>query len=253
MDYEKQVELELTRWKASLLQRPGVFERTSKTFSNKINNLIPQKVHDVITASVKAIFKTSLLGAEYTPKGAVLRDLSLKERDEKAKELLTLYRKIAAAEGAGAGAGGILLGLADFPALIAIHMKFLFELAHIYGYSTASYRERLYLLYVFQLAFSGYDYRRKIYNVIKDWENTATFAVREEDLDWEKLQIEYRDTIDFRKMLQLVPGIGAAVGAWANYGLQDELGVVGMNCYRIRILKEQEESEQKNSDPTNTT
>ena len=31
-------------------------------------------------------------------------------------------------------------------------------------------------------------------------------------VDWQQLQQEYRDTIDFRKMLQLVPGIGAIVG-----------------------------------------
>ena len=32
--------------------------------------------------------------------------------------------KIAAAEGAGTGAGGILLGLADFPLLLGIKIKF---------------------------------------------------------------------------------------------------------------------------------
>ena len=49
-------------------------------------------------------------------------------------------------------------------------------------------------------------------------------------------QREYRDAIDFRKTLQLIPGLGAVVGAWANYGLVDDLGIIGMNCYRLRII-----------------
>jgi hypothetical protein len=55
-------------------------------------------------------------------------------------------------------------------------------------------------------------------------------------IDWQKLQQEYRDAIDFRKMLQLVPGIGAIVGAWANFSLLEELGETAMNAYGIRLL-----------------
>ncbi|SCW72698.1 EcsC protein family protein [Paenibacillus tianmuensis] len=57
-----------------------------------------------------------------------------------------------------------------------------------------------------------------------------------------QLQQEYHDTIDFRKLLQLVPSIGAVVGAWANYGLLEELEQAGMNCYRRRWLDEAEEN-----------
>lgn len=53
------------------------------------------------------------------------------------------YKKIAAAEGAGTGAGGILLGLADFPLLLSIKIKFLFDAATIYGFDTSKEEERL--------------------------------------------------------------------------------------------------------------
>ena len=42
-------------------------------------------------------------------------------------------------------------------------------------------------------------------------------------MDWEKFQTEYRDYIDLAKMLQLVPVIGAPVGAYANYQLLQRL------------------------------
>ena len=37
-------------------------------------------------------------------------------------------------------------------------------------------------------------------------------------------------------MAQLVPVIGAAVGAVANYQLLKQLGATAMNCYRLRYF-----------------
>lgn len=239
--YEEDVRVELNHWAGKLLQKPGVLERTSKVIQTKINErVIPEKVHAVITATVKGLVKSVIVGLEYVPNNPVYYGIGLQERDQKALKLLIKYRKIAAAEGAGTGAGGLTLAVADFPALIVIKMKFLFELAHIYGFSTEDYRERLFLLYVFQLAFSSQEKRPELYHIILNWEqsmdNWAGNKSGLDQIDWEQFQREYRDAIDFRKTLQLLPGLGAVVGAWANYGLVDDLGTIGMNCYRIRLL-----------------
>lgn len=238
--YEDHVRVDLNRWVRRLLKRPGLLERTSKVLQTKVNDkIIPKKVHILITATVKGLVKSVVFGLDYIPKSPPLYGVPLQERDQSAEILLSKYRKIAAAEGAGTGAGGFTLAIADFPALIAIKMKFLFELAHIYGFSTNDYRERLFLLYIFQLAFSSQEKRLELYKVILNWEkNMGSWPVEEgylQQIDWEQFQREYRDAIDFRKTLQLLPGLGAVVGAWANYGLVDELGTVGMNCYRLRI------------------
>ncbi len=69
------------------------------------------------------------------------------------------------------------------------------------------------------------------------WKAIETWDTEEENhMDWEKFQTEYRDYIDLAKMLQLVPIIGALVGAYANYQLLQRLGEVTMNCYRMRLL-----------------
>lgn len=240
LTYEDHVRVDLDRWVRRLLKRPGLLERTSKVLQTKVNDkIIPKKVQTVITATVKALVKSVVFGLEYIPKSPPLHQVPLQERDQLAEILLTKYRKIAAVEGAGTGAGGFTLAIADFPALIAIKMKFLFELAHIYGFSTKDYRERLFLLNIFQLTFSSQEKRFELYKVILNWEkNMGSWPVEEgylQQIDWEQFQREYRDAIDFRKTLQLIPGLGALVGAWANYGLVDELGTVGMNCYRLRI------------------
>lgn len=239
--YEEHVRADLNRWVKKLLQRPGWLERSSKVIQTKINDkIIPEKVHTVITATVKGLVKSVVFSLEYIPNSPTIYGVKLEEREQKARRLLEKYRKIAAAEGAGTGAGGFTLAVADFPALIVIKMKFLFELAHIYGFSTEDYRERLFLLYVFQLAFSSQEKRPELFNIILNWDKSIeSWPVKEESLqevNWEQFQREYRDAIDFRKTLQLIPGLGAIIGAWANYGLVDDLGTVGMNCYRIRIL-----------------
>ena len=112
-------------------------------------------------------------------------------------------------------------------------MKFLFEAAAIYGFNTKEFEERLFLLHIFQLAFSSDDIRRETLAEIENWEERKQTLV---EMDWRKFQQEYRDYIDLVKMFQLVPGIGAFVGAYANNNLLKQLGETAMNAYRLRIL-----------------
>ncbi len=129
------------------------------------------------------------------------------------------------------------MGLADFPVLIGLKMKLLFDIAALYGFDVKDYRERLYILYIFQLAFSSQQRRNEVYHLITTWDEFAkTLPEHAEDFDWRRFQQEYRDYIDLAKMAQLVPVIGAAVGAIANYKLVAQLGETAMNCYRLRLL-----------------
>lgn len=242
MNYEQKVREEIAAWEHQFFKPPGWLEKTSKTIGKRINDLIPPKVHDVITATIKSIVRTALFGAEYTPQRTVQRSLDLEQADQEANRLFSLYQKIAVAEGAGTGAGGIMLNIVDFPALIAIKMKFLFELAHVYGYDTKDFSERVFVLKVFQMTFSGPEQRGKLLDSIKHWDTEQQMWVSDADysknMDWETFQKEYRDAIDFRKMLQMVPGIGAVAGAWANYTILGDLGESAKNAYRLRRLNE---------------
>lgn len=239
-EYEHEVRSRIDDWERNLLKPPGLLERTSKQVQSKINEKIPAKVHAALTSAVKSIFRTVLFTLDYVPATPPQTGLTLRQRDEQAALLVNRYKKIAAAEGAGTGAGGFALGLVDFPALIAIKMKCLFELSHIYGFSTRDYRQRLFLLYIFQLAFSGKEHKTDIYAAVRSWDEYVLRFPQEEEalhrIDWEKMQQEYRDSIDFRKMLQLLPGIGAIVGAWANYGLLEELGQTAIHSFQLRLL-----------------
>ena len=116
----------------------------------------------------------------------------------------------------------------------------LYELASIYGVDVKDYRERMYILNIFQLAFSSQDHVNKIFAKIENWdEYKDTLSDDINDLDWRSFQQEYRDYIDLAKLLQLVPGIGAFVGAYVNNKLVDKLGEYAMYAYRMRILSDE--------------
>lgn len=157
----------------------------------------------------------------------------MEEKEKLIKEQLEKYRKTAAVEGAGTGAGGLMLGFVDFPLLLSIKTKFLYDVARIHQYDVNEYEERLFLLFVFQLAFSSDEKRVETLTIIENWEEKKKELV---NLDWRSFQQEYRDYIDFVKMLQLLPGIGAAIGAYANYKLLDQLGKTAIYAYRIRYF-----------------
>ncbi|WP_160724627.1 EcsC family protein [Bacillus sp. USDA818B3_A] len=233
-EYELKIYDEVQEWKRRLIRRSGMMNRLSKKAQVKINEWIPEKVHEMMTESIKAMVKTTLFGSQLTTSKDHAAGLTLEEKDELVRKKMAVYQKTAIVEGAGTGAGGILLGLADFPLLLTIKMKFLFEAASIYGFDTRSYEERLFILHVFQLAFSSDDIRKNTLLEIEQWEN------RKEELsemDWRKFQQEYRDYIDLAKLFQLVPGIGAFVGAYANNNLLKTLGETAMNAYRLRLLQ----------------
>jgi hypothetical protein len=233
-DYELKVYEEILLWKQKIVKRSGIMARMSKKAQGKITDLIPDKVHQAVTESIKAMIKATLFGSEITTPRNQARGISLVEKDDLARKKIAIYQKTALVEGAGTGAGGILLGLADFPLLLTIKMKFLYEIASIYGFDTKEYTERLFMLHVFQLAFSSDQTRKDTLSIIENWENQKTLVA---DMDWRKFQQEYRDYIDVAKLLQLVPGIGAFVGAYANHNLLNHLGNTAMNAYRLRILK----------------
>lgn len=177
--------------------------------------------------------QATLTGSHLITKKNQSTGLTLEEKDRLVSEKLAAYRKTAVVEGAGTGAGGLLLGLADFPLLLSIKMKFLFDAASIYGFDTKQYEERIFILQVFKLAFSSDGVRRETFSIIENWQDRKQAFL---DMDWREFQQEYRDYLDFAKMLQLMPGIGAAVGAVVNYNLLDRLGETAKNCYRLRLL-----------------
>ncbi|MET3696356.1 EcsC family protein [Bacillus oleivorans] len=232
-EYEQRALSELEFWKIKQTNKTSSLNRAAKRVQAKINEWIPKKVHAVITESIKGMVQTALAGSSIKSMEPLVGE-ELELREKLALEKVEVYKKAAAIEGSGTGAGGIFLGLADFPLLLTIKLKFLYDVSSIYGYDPKEYENRIYILYVFLLAFSSDEKRKETLALLEDWE-----AKKEEliQLDWQTFQQEYRDYLDIKKLLQLVPGIGAVVGFYVNYQLLDQLGETAKFAYRMRYFR----------------
>jgi hypothetical protein len=236
--YLQKIRTELRRWQRDMQKDPSFFNNMAKKIQVKINNIIPEKVHEAITTAIKQMTRAVLFGAELTT-GKPEQIKSLEITEAVIQEKIETYKKTAAAEGGITGAGGLLLAFADFPLLIGIKMKMLFDIARLYGYDTSIYKERVYLLHIFQLAFSSQQHTQTVYKRMQNWnEKAAALPDDIDQFDWRNFQQEYRDYIDLAKMAQLIPVIGAAVGLVVNYRLLKKLGKTAMNAYRMRFVEE---------------
>lgn len=234
--YELQVRKELAAWQKKMRSRPSLLSKLSKRVQGKINSWIPEKVHKAITTTVKQLIRGVLFGAKYTT-GEPNLYINFQEQEAAISKKIENYRNTAAVEGGISGAGGILLGLADFPILIGIKLKLLFEIGNLYGFDMDDYKERVYLLHIFELAFSSDEHRQSVYLKMTDWETKKELLPDDiNQFDWRNFQQEYRDYIDLAKMTQLIPVIGAPVGLIVNYRLIRKLGETAMNAYRMRLV-----------------
>jgi hypothetical protein len=233
--YEHQALTELAAWQAKMLRPPGLLARTTRGLQTRINRAIPEQVHAVVTGAIEQMIRGVLVGADFITREPWTGEATLSARELAVKSSIDGWRKVAAAEGGVTGAGGFLLNLADFPVLIGIKLKLLFEIAALYGHAGEDFAERLYILQIFQLAFSGAEHRARVFHEIECWEaRRDELPTTYEGFDWRKLQQEYRDYIDLAKLAQMLPVVGAPVGAVVNWRLTEQLGDTAIAAYRMR-------------------
>lgn len=238
ISYEEAAKIEMNKWKIKLRKNPNIIDRASKGVQRTINAQFPEKYHEVITATIKNLLKVVLYGTKYVTKEP-LRYLTLKEREKIVAKKTKLYKNTAMIEGAATGAGGFVAGLADFPLLLSIKIKFLYEVASIYGYDVNDYTERLYILHIFQLAFSSKSHMNNVFRTMENWDEYVKVLPNDiNDFNWKDFQEEYRDYLDIAKLLQMLPGIGAFVGSYVNNKLLKKLSETAMNSYRMRYFNE---------------
>ena len=224
-------------WYSQMSKKPGIVNRITKGVQHKINKIIPEKIHQVITGAVKEITKGVLFGAGFTT-FKKKSFTSFVEQEQYVLGRITFYSSSSAAEGAITGYGGFISSLADFPLWLTLKMKMLFEIANAYGLDINDYKERLYLLHIFQLTFSSQKYRNEVFNTMVHWElKKENLPSSHKEFDWRTFQLEYRDFIDLAKLIQLIPGIGAIAGAYINHTYTKKLGKNAMNAYRMRMAE----------------
>jgi hypothetical protein len=103
----------------------------------------------------------------------------------------------------------------------------------VFGHDGAALSERLYILHIFELAFSDSQHCAGVLAAMDDWDAKA-HPRHLDDFDWRAFQQQYRDHIDLAKLAQFLPVVGAPLGALVNWRLVDRLGRTAVMAYRMR-------------------
>ena len=90
-------------------RRPSFADKVSKGLQNRVNRIVPEKIHLGITKALKAMIRGVLFGAQHTTRKPAAVP-SLQQAEEAVEKRINFYKHGAAAEGAITGAGGILAG-----------------------------------------------------------------------------------------------------------------------------------------------
>jgi hypothetical protein len=235
-DYINYIRKIVDKWKKQMRRNPSFVNKRVAALQKRINKIYPKVWHDSITKIVKEMVRGVLFGARYIsprPKEST----PFIEREMEILKRIDQYKTTGAIEGAVTGGAGLLLGIADFPLLLSIKLKLLFDIAGLYGFDVKDHKERIFILYVFQLTFSSKETQQQTFEILENWNEFQTTLPDDiHTFDWLQFQQQYRDYLDLAKLAQLIPIIGAPIGAFVNHRLIKKLGNTAMQAYRMRIL-----------------
>src|SRR4028119_1140668 len=95
--YEEDVSYRLKIWQKNMTRKPSAMNKLATRVQYRMNRLIPEKIHQAITAAIKQMIKGVLLGAEII-NNQPEEDAPLAEREARVQERINFYRTTAAAE-----------------------------------------------------------------------------------------------------------------------------------------------------------
>ncbi len=230
---------------------PSAFPRAVRSIAKPVgfltNRLIPG---DVIEAAIR--------GADWAAVGSIRKAAidhdftDLEACDEAAADVRRWALGYAVTGGGAAGALGALGLAVDVPATIALALRTTRLTALCYGFGADTEAERVYILEILQLA--GANSRQDKAATLERLSRERTEFSRD---DWQKIvRLTGQATgsvaatrrvaatlgvnLSARKVAQIAPIIGAAVGAGVNAAFQNDVAAAARFGYRARWLEANE-------------
>src|SRR5690606_37326950 len=97
--YRKKVAIELAFWQHGMTRQQSVGGVWAKNIQHKLNNLIPEKVHQAVTFTIEKMVKGVLFGAQHTTASPDAGS-TFQWREAYVRRLIDTYKKAASLEGA---------------------------------------------------------------------------------------------------------------------------------------------------------
>jgi hypothetical protein len=235
------------------------WEKISRLPFKILDKLTPKFIHEKIGDLLDEIGAYVQSGGKYltiekklfhiiekeadTPINTVLdiKDLPLELMDKVSKEVTEKRKKFATIQGSTTGIGGLFTLAIDIPALLAVSLKTLQEIAIIHGFDPNEKSERIFIIKVLQFSMADVVGKRAILDELSNYyrkENHESGEMMSQLQGWREVVYTYRDQFGWKKLFQMVPLAGVIFGAFTNRSMINDLSEAGIMLYRKRKIFE---------------
>jgi len=265
-EYERSVQKEIDTWQhgdVSLFAQ--AFNWAMAPMDWVVNRVVPEEVVDQADKAISQYL--SLLNDAstwtYEPKEVLraagqrgidvsditeLRDEDLKILDDIARSYVSENAILAAIEGGGTGLGGAVLIAADIPLLFGINLRLIQQIGAAYGFDVSAPAYSPLVLSIFNVAASG---SRESKNQALREITVAAAALAHSSEYRGRVAGTFRDqnrhlpreiakNIGGRKIAQMIPIAGAAIGAGINYWFTTETAESAFMLFRALYIERKE-------------
>ncbi|MFX3624964.1 MAG: EcsC family protein [Ectobacillus sp.] len=223
----------------------AILDKLTPSFlHNKVNSVLEELIHYINTGNKYLINKDATL-KKFGALSSIeeIRHLPLNEMDQIAKGIIASRKKIATAQGATTGIGGIFTLAIDIPAVLGMSLNVLQEMALCYGYNPEDEKERLFIVKCLQFSSSDLVGKQTILSELQDFDNRSGKKDSISQIaSWREVITVYRDNYGWKKLFQIVPIAGILFGAYLNRKTVEEIAETGMMLYKKRRILERLES-----------
>jgi len=258
-EYEnKQVEL-IKDWEQ---QVPGVVSKgvglLAKPAAWLVQKVVPQSaikaaLNAANSAGKKLADESDILRDGNVTTIEALRKLSLETSDRLANEVHNWAIGMATAEGGAAGVTGVAGIAVDVPAVLTLALRTIHKIGLCYGYRADTKEEQDFVLSILSAAGSNSQKEKtqallalKTIEVVvqkQTWKEIERRAAQSAGKEFGIIAIknlckQLGINLTKRKALQVIPGVGAAVGAAVNADFLRDVGYAARRVYQKRWLEE---------------
>lgn len=235
-----------------------IWERLGRLPFKLLDKITPQFIHKKVGTLLEEIGNYIQTGGSYLIKEKTIFEKIEKETGQpinhvsdikkiplttmtKLSEELTVQRKkFATIQGASTGIGGIFTLAIDIPAIMAISLKTLQEIAIIHGYDPNEKSERIFIIKCLQFSSADIVGKNAILNELSGYyqQGRASGEMMSQLQGWREVVYTYRDQFGWKKLFQMVPVAGMIFGAFSNRSMINDLSETAMMLYRKRRIFE---------------
>lgn len=221
----------LQRKISELLDELGAYLQTGGKY-------LVQKKHVLNKLQAKrAEMDPAAAGQRAEPEVALARSLPLAVCDAVAAEVMEANKKMAFAQGATTGFGGLFTLAIDIPAVLGLALKALQETANCYGFDPDDPRERVFIVKCMQFTTSDVVGKQAILKDVADYDNPERERAGLSEMQgWRETMASFTDSFGWKKLFQTIPVVGMVFGSFSNRSMIHDMAETGQYLYRKRAI-----------------